>query len=80
MGRESNAAELLIELAHLVLVLPAIHRDRMTPRNLAALLVNETAARTRTPVMAGSVGMVARRWRWLTSGLRVRWSGGGRTS
>ena len=50
MGRESNAAELL-ELAHLVLVLLAIQRDRMSPRNLAALLVNETAART--PVMAG---------------------------
>ena len=55
MGRESNAAELLIELAHLVLVLPAIQRDRMSPRNLAALLVNETAART--PVMVGSVGV-----------------------
>ena len=55
MGRESNAAKLLLlELAHLVLV-PAIHRDRMSPRNLAALLVNETAAPA--PVMVGSVGV-----------------------
>ena len=57
MGRESNAAADLLELAHLVLV-PAIQRDRMSPRNLAALLVNETAAAAPAPVMVGSVGVL----------------------
>lgn len=67
MGRESNAAELL-ELAHLVLVLLAIQRDRMSPRNLAALLVNETVAPT--PVMVGSVGI------WHGGWLHLGFTGG----